>query len=58
MTRATELTAPSPHSPVYNLGKITVPTWSPGRDYDEPCRHVVVVTTALLVDSGMLKGKE
>jgi hypothetical protein len=53
MTRATELTAPSPHSPVYNLGKITVPTWSPGRDYDEPCRHVVAVTTALLGDSRM-----
>jgi hypothetical protein len=33
-------------------------TWSKGRDYDEPCRHVVAVTTALLVDSGMLKGKE
>jgi len=33
-------------------------TWSPGRDYDEPCRHVLAVTKALLLDSGMSKGKE
>jgi hypothetical protein len=32
-------------------------TWSRGRDCDEPCRHVVAVTTALLVDS-RVKGKE
>jgi hypothetical protein len=27
-------------------------TWSKERDYDEPCRHVVAVTTALLVIAG------
>jgi hypothetical protein len=33
-------------------------TWWPGQDYDEPCRHVLAVTTALLVDTGMVKGME
>ncbi len=32
--------------------------WSPGQDYDELCRHVLAVTTALSVDTGMVKGKE